>query len=59
MKFHDGTKYDAHAAAYSINRILDPANKSYILKKYKLVEKVEATDDYTLKITLKTPDNAL
>ena len=58
VKFHDGTQYDAHAAAYSINRILDPANKSYILKKYKLVEKVEATDDYTLKITLKTPDNA-
>jgi ABC-type transport system substrate-binding protein len=58
VKFHDGTKYDAHAAAYSINRILDPANKSYILKKYKLVDKVEATDDYTLKITLKTPDNA-
>ena len=58
VKFHDGTKFDAHAAAYSINRILDPANKSYVLKKYKLVEKVEATDDYTLKITLKTPDNA-
>ena len=58
VKFHDGTKYDAHAAAYSINRILDPANKSYILKKYKLVEKIETPDDYTLKITLKTPDNA-
>ena len=58
VKFHDGTKYDAHAAAYSILRILDPANKSYILKKYKLVDKIEATDDYTLKITLKTPDNA-
>ena len=58
VKFHDGTPYNAHAAAYSINRILDPANKSYILKKYKLVEKVEATDDVTLKITLKTPDNA-
>ncbi|MBW1699554.1 MAG: ABC transporter substrate-binding protein [Deltaproteobacteria bacterium] len=58
VKFHDGTQYGAHAAAYSINRILDPANKSYILKKYKDVDKVEAIDDYTLKITLKKPDNA-
>ena len=57
VKFHDGTKYDAHAAAYSINRILKPTNKSYNLKEYKLVQKVEATDDYTLKITLKSPDN--
>ncbi|HIJ54893.1 MAG TPA: ABC transporter substrate-binding protein [Deltaproteobacteria bacterium] len=58
VKFHDGSKYDAHAAAYSINRILDPTNKSSLLNKYKAVKKVEATDDYTLKITLETPDNA-
>ena len=58
VKFHDGTQYDAHAAAYSINRILDPDNKSRLLKKYKIVKQVEATDDYTLKITLETPDNA-
>ncbi len=58
VKFHDGTTFDAHDMVYSLNRILDPENKSYIYKKYADVEKVEAVDDYTLKIVLKTPDNA-
>ncbi|MCP4403888.1 MAG: ABC transporter substrate-binding protein, partial [bacterium] len=48
-----------HDMVYSINRILDPDNKSYIHKKYaNILESVEAADDYTLKIVLKTPDNA-
>ena len=58
VKFHDGTTFDAHDMVYSFNRILDPETKSYLLKKYEIVESVEAVDDYTLKITLKQPDNA-
>ncbi|MCP4395755.1 MAG: hypothetical protein GY801_00385, partial [bacterium] len=58
VKFHNGTTFDAHDMVYSINRILDPDNKSYIHKKYaNILESVEAADDYTLKIVLKTPDN--
>ena len=59
VKFHDGTTFDVHDMIYSINRILNPDNKSYIHKKYTdIIETVEAVDDYTLKIVLKTPDNA-
>jgi peptide/nickel transport system substrate-binding protein len=59
VKFHDGTTFDAHDMVYSFNRILDPDSESYIHKKYTdIVESVEAADDYTLKIVLKTPDNA-
>ena len=59
VKFHDGTTFDAHDMVYSINRILNPDNKSYIYKKYaKIIAAVEAVDDYTLKIVLKDPDNA-
>lgn len=59
VKFHDGTTFDAHDMVYSINRILNPDTKSYIHKKYTdILEAVEATDDYTLKIVLKGPDNA-
>ena len=57
VKFHDGTPYNAEAQAFSIMRIVDPANKSYILKKYKNLDKAEALDEYTLKITLKKPDS--
>ncbi len=58
VKFHDGTTFDAHDMVYSINRILNPDNKSYVHKKYADVESVAAVDDYTLKIMLKNPDNA-
>ncbi|MBD3304852.1 hypothetical protein GF339_00680 [candidate division KSB3 bacterium] len=59
VKFHDGTTFDAHDMVYSFNRILNPDNNSYIFKKYdEIIETVEAVDDYTLKIVLKTPDNA-
>lgn len=58
VKFHDGTTFDAHDMVYSLKRIIDPDNKSYIIKKYAALEAVEAVDDYTLKIVLKDPDNA-
>lgn len=58
VKFHDGTTFDAHDMVYSFNRFMNPDNQSYLLKKYEIVESVEAVDDYTFKITLNTPDNA-
>lgn len=58
VKFHDGTLFDAHAMVYSIQRILNPENKSYVYHKYAdVIDEVEALDDYTLQIRLKTRDH--
>src|SRR5262245_21837699 len=56
IKFHDGTDFKADAVKVNLERVLDPANK---LKRFGLynnnIAKIEAVDDYTARITLKTP----
>ncbi|WP_158939015.1 glutathione ABC transporter substrate-binding protein GsiB [Burkholderia sp. S171] len=58
VKFQDGTDFNAAAVKANFDRVTDPANK---LKRYNLfnrIEKTEAVDPYTVKITLKTPFSA-
>lgn len=56
IKFHDGTDFKADAVKVNLDRVTNPDNK---LKRYGLynnnIAKVEAVDDYTARITLKTP----
>src|SRR6202171_4892595 len=58
IKFHDGTDFNAAAVKVNFDRVTNPDNK---LKRYGLysnIGKTEAVDDYTAKITLKTPFSA-
>ena len=58
VKFHDGTKLDAHAVVFSLERQRDPSHPhhhedfAYWQNSYRNIEKVEALDDYTVKITI-------
>src|SRR5437762_12995826 len=56
IKFHDGTDFKADAVKASIDRVTNPDNKH---KRYGLynnnIAKTGAVDDYTARITLKTP----
>jgi glutathione transport system substrate-binding protein len=56
VKFHDGTDFKADAVKANLDRATDPENK---LKRYGLynnnIAKTEVVDDYTARITLKTP----
>src|SRR5438045_3916977 len=56
IKFHDGTDFKADAVKVNLDRVTNPDNK---LKRYGLynnnIAKTEAIDDYTARITLKTP----
>src|SRR5438128_12378933 len=56
IKFHDGTDFKADAVKANLDRVTNPENK---LKRYGLynnnIAKTEAVDDYTARITLKTP----
>jgi glutathione transport system substrate-binding protein len=56
VKFHDGTDFKADAVKANLDRVTNPENK---LKRYGLynnnIAKTEGVDDYTARITLRTP----
>src|SRR6266498_3001850 len=53
--FHDGTKVDAAAVKFSIDRLMDPATGSGMRTFYESVHSVEALDPQTVQIRLKHP----
>ncbi len=59
VKFHDGTDFDAPAAKWNFDRILDPEVKSWVRPYYEEIDQVEAVDKYTLRIQMKEPSGAL
>ena len=59
VMFHDGTEFDARAAKWNFDRILDPAVKSWVQPYYEGVQQVEAVDKYTLRVRMKEPSGAL
>jgi glutathione transport system substrate-binding protein len=58
-KFHDGTDFNAEAAKWNFDRILDPETKSWVRPYYADIEQVEAVDTYTLRVRLKNPSGGL
>ena len=53
--FYDGTKVDAAAVKFSIDRLMDPATKSGMRSFYDSVHSVEVLDPHTVQIRLKQP----
>ena len=53
--FHDGTKVDAAAVKFSIDRLMDPATKSGMRSFYSSVHSTEVLDPLTLQIRMKQP----
>jgi glutathione transport system substrate-binding protein len=59
IKFHDGTPFNAEAAKISFERLVNPENRLSRASLLTMVEKFEAVDEATLKLTLKEPFGAL
>jgi glutathione transport system substrate-binding protein len=59
VKFHDGTDFDASAAKWNFDRILDPETRSWVRPYYTSIERVEAVDQYTLRVHMKEPFGSL
>src|SRR5262252_1827326 len=53
--FHDGTKLDAAAVKFNIEKIMDPAYGSSVRPFYQAVHSIEVLDPYTVQIRLKHP----
>jgi ABC-type transport system substrate-binding protein len=59
VKFHDGTDFDAAAAKWNVERILDPETHSWVRPYYTSIDKVEAVDASTLRVRMKEPFGSL
>src|SRR5262245_3429314 len=59
VKFHDGTDFDAAAAKWNIERILDPEVHSWVQPYYTAIDRVEVVDTYTLRVHMKEPFGSL
>ncbi len=53
--FHDGTKVDAAAVKFSMERIMDPDIKSGMRRFYEPVKRVEVVDPLTVRVYMKRP----
>jgi ABC-type transport system substrate-binding protein len=59
VKFHDGTDFDAEVVRWNYQRIMDPAEKTFVAPFFAIVDSVEALDAHTIKFTLKHPSRTL
>lgn len=55
VTFHDGTKMTASDVVFTFESLLDPNFVSRRRDLFSVVDKVEATDEYTVRFTLKSP----
>ncbi len=53
--FHDGSKVDATAVKFSIDRLMDPATKSGMRRFYEPVDRIEVIDPLTVRAHMKRP----
>jgi peptide/nickel transport system substrate-binding protein len=55
VKFHDGTPFNAEAAKFNLDRLMDPAQATQVHTWFKAMESVDVIDPYTVRINLKEP----
>ncbi|MDH4138794.1 MAG: ABC transporter substrate-binding protein, partial [Anaerolineae bacterium] len=59
VKFHNGEDWNAEAAVYSINRVIDPEFASEQISYYATVKETKVVDKYTIEVTTDGPDPTL
>jgi len=59
IKFHNGEPFNAEAAAFSINRVIDPALKSEQISFFATIKEAKVIDEYTIQVITEGPDPTL
>ncbi len=55
IRFHNGEPFNAESVKFTIDFVLDPANKALTITKIDRIKQVDIIDDYTVKIITKKP----
>ena len=55
VKFHDGTRFDAAAVKYNLDRIKEPKNAFYALSDIGAYESAKVIDDFTVQVHFSRP----
>jgi peptide/nickel transport system substrate-binding protein len=55
IKFHDGTPFNAEAAKWNLDRLLDPKDATQAYQLFTDLDSVTAVDPYTVRLNLKRP----
>ncbi len=53
VKFHDGTRFNAEAVKFNVERILDPKTKATPRASMTVIESIDVIDEYTVRFNLK------
>ena len=59
VKFQNGEPVNATAVKFSIDRVLDPAQKSYLRDRFKGITSVQVVDDLTVRLKTDKPNPVL
>ena len=53
--FHNGEPFDARSVAFSVAHIVDPATNSQVAETFRVIERVEEVDPFTVRLRLGRP----
>ena len=59
VNFHNGEPVNASAVKFSIDRVLDPAQKSYLRDRFKGITQVQVVDEYGIRLKTDKPNPVL
>ena len=55
VRFHNGEAFDAHSVAFSVAHLVDPATGSQLAETFRVIERVEEVDPFTVRLRLARP----
>jgi peptide/nickel transport system substrate-binding protein len=59
VKFHNGEPLNADAVKFSVERVLNPAQKSFLRDRFKSITEIQIIDEFGIRLKTARPDPVL